>query len=207
MTEDILRVMEERQSYKYSTTDEGKAKYQELKSKFQMLSRKTKDRYFEDKCLELEMLDKTHSQKLYDKVKELQPRKHRVMHQIKGKNDRLLLSKTEIVERWAEYVEELYEDNRADKDMGDTANKMYLIGENEVKEVIDNLPKGKATGEDNIPAELLQCMGESGLQIMTKLINKIYNVGYIPDDFAKAYLYLFLKLQKLWTVVIIVQLH
>jgi len=55
-----------------------------------------------------------------------------------------------------------------------------------VKIVIDNLPKGKATGEDNIPAELLQCMGESGLQIMTKLINKIYNVGYIPDDFRKS---------------------
>ena len=48
MTEDILRVMEERQSYKNSTTDEGKAKYQELKSKVQMLCRKAKDRYFED---------------------------------------------------------------------------------------------------------------------------------------------------------------
>src|SRR5438132_8374760 len=29
-------------------------------------------------------------------------------------------------------------------------------------------------------------MGESGLYIMTKLINKIYNVGYIPDDFRKS---------------------
>src|SRR5438552_18975493 len=116
-----------------------------------MLRRKAKDRYFEDKCLELEMLDKTYSQKLYDKVKELQPRKHRVMHQIKDKNDRLLLSKTEIVKRWAEYVEELYEDIRADKDIGDPLNEKYLIGENEVKEVIDNLPKGKATAEDNIP--------------------------------------------------------
>src|SRR5437899_713974 len=95
------------------------------------------------KCLKLEMLNKAHSQKLYDKVKELQPRKHRVMHQIKDKNDRLLLSKTEIVERWAEYVEELYEDNRADKDMGDAINEKSLIGENEVKEVIDNLPKKK----------------------------------------------------------------
>ena len=106
MTEEILRVMEERQSYKNNTTDEGKAKYQELKSKVQMLCRKAKDRYFEDKCLELEMLDKTHSQKLYDKVKELQFGKHRVTHQIKDKNDKLLQSKTEIVERWAEYVEE-----------------------------------------------------------------------------------------------------
>jgi len=50
-----------------------------------MLCRKAKDRYFEDQCLELEMLDKTHSQKLYDKVKELQPRKHRVMQQMKDK--------------------------------------------------------------------------------------------------------------------------
>ena len=45
-----------------------------------------------------------------------------------------------------------------------------------MKQVIDNynLPKGKATGEDNITVWLLQCMEVNGLHVMTKFINKIY---------------------------------
>ena len=45
------------------------------------------------------------------------------------------------------------------------------------------MPKGKACGSDNIAAELLQCMGEKGMEIMTILINKIYKSGYIPEEF------------------------
>jgi len=96
------------------------------------------------------------------------------------------LSKEEILDRWAEYVEELYDDNRVVEDTSNQVKEKYVISENEVKDVIDNLPKGKATGEDNIPAELLQCVGENGMQIMTNLINKIYNSGCIPDDFRKS---------------------
>src|SRR5206468_3366229 len=52
--------------------------------------------------------------------------------------------------------------------------------------VIKELPKGKACGEENIPAELLQYMGEEGLQAVTRLMNKIYKSGYIPQDFRKS---------------------
>src|SRR6267154_2782767 len=34
--------------------------------------------------------------------------------------------------------------------------------------------------------QLLQSMGEKGIEIMTSLINKIYKSGYIPEDFRKS---------------------
>ena len=87
----------------------------------------------------------------------------------------------------AEYVEDLYRDgNRGDADMGDLVNEVYTISSEEIETVIKELPKGKACGSDNIAAELLQSMGKKGMEIMSRLINKIYKSGQIPEDFRKS---------------------
>src|SRR5438876_11004841 len=96
------------------------------------------------------------------------------------------MEKEEVMERWAEYVEELYKDeNRGVDDtidMGQMENEGYTICSEEIEAVIRDQPKGKACGSDNVSAELLHCMGANGTQIMTRLINKIYKSGYIPED-------------------------
>ena len=84
-----------------------------------------------------------------------------------------LIEKGEVMERWAEHVEELYkDDNRGEADMGDLVNEIRTISSEEIVAVIKDLPKGKTCGNDNISAELLQGMGEKGIEIMTSLINK-----------------------------------
>ena len=91
------------------------------------------------------------------------------------------------MERWAKYVKELYKDEeRGEADMSDLVNAVGTAGSEEIEAVIKELPKGKACGNDNISAELLQGMGDKGIEIMTSLINKIYNSGYIPEDFRKS---------------------
>ena len=101
---------------------------------------------------------------------------------IKSKQGRILLEKDVVIERWVEYVEDLYKDvNREEMDMGDLVNDVYTISSEEIEAVIKELPKGKACGSDNIPAELLQSMGTKGTEIMTTLINKIYK----SDTFQK----------------------
>src|SRR2546425_7289653 len=107
-----------------------------------------------------------------------------MLQTIKSKQGKALLEEDEVMERWAEYVEVLYKDeNREEADMGDLVNEVYTISSEEIEAVIKDLPKGKACGSDNIPAELLQGMGEKGIEIMTNLINKILKSGYIPEDF------------------------
>jgi hypothetical protein len=43
----------------------------------------------------------------------------------------------------------------------------------------------KATGEDDIPGDVLKLFGEGGLKIMTKLINTIYETREWPKDFTE----------------------
>ena len=41
----------------------------------------------------------------------------------------------------------------------------------------------KATGDDDVPADVLKLLGDGGLKIMMKLINTIYETGEWPKDF------------------------
>jgi len=83
-------------------------------------------------------------------------------------------------ERWAEYMEELYNDIRDESTDEVTTQEMCIISNLEVKSVIQKLSRNNATRSDNIPAEFLQSLDE---RVITKLMNKIYNTGIMPDDF------------------------
>jgi len=184
MNSEMWRKIEERRQCKIKKDEE---KYKKLKHEIQKLCREAKDKYYEDKCKKIEMLDKVHSQVLYQKIKELRPKGSRMLQTLKSKQGKSLLEKDKVMERWAEYVEDLYkDDNRGEADMGDLVNEVYTISSEEINAVIKDLPKGKACGNDNISAELPQGMGEKSIEIMTSLINKIYRSGYIPLDFRKS---------------------
>ena len=43
----------------------------------------------------------------------------------------------------------------------------------------------RATGDDDVPEDVLKLLREAGLKIMTKLINTIYKTGEWPKDFKK----------------------
>ena len=106
-----------------------------------------------------------------------------MLQAIKRKHGKGLSEKDEVMQRWAEYVAELHKDgNRGQADVSDVVNEDYVINSDEIETVIKDLIQGKACGDDNISAELLQGMGEKGLEVMTSLINKIYKSGYIPED-------------------------
>src|SRR5688572_33264461 len=136
------------------------------------------------------MLDRTHNQLLYKKIQEMRPRRNSMVQMIKSKQGNCIMDKEEALERWAEYVEELYSDgNRGDADMGDLVHEVSTISSEEIETVIKELPKGKACGSDNIAAELLQSMGEKGMEVMSRLINKIYKIGTNTRGLQEEYIY------------------
>ena len=53
-----------------------------------------------------------------------------------------------------------------------------------MEKAIKEMRNRKATGDDDIPGDVLKLLGE-GLKIMTKLCNTIYNTGEWPQDFTK----------------------
>ena len=60
--------------------------------------------------------------------------------------------------------------------------KVHIDGQ-EVKSIIESLPKGKATGTDDITAGFLQRMGIEGITLMTIIINNCYKTGEQPEHF------------------------
>src|SRR6218665_482179 len=59
---------------------------------------------------------------------------------------------------------------------------MLDIMESEVEAAINSLKKGKAPGEDNIAAEMIQARGGCSLEMLHGLCNQIYNQKEYPED-------------------------
>src|SRR6267154_5660889 len=107
MNSDILHKMEERRNCKNRNEE---VQYKKLKHEIQKLCREAKDNYYEEKCKEIERLDKMHSHLLYQKIKELRQKGNRMKQAIQSKQGKALSEKDEVLERWAEYAEELHKD-------------------------------------------------------------------------------------------------
>src|SRR6267154_661232 len=150
MNSEILHKVEERRNCKNRNEEE---QYKKIKHEIQKLCRDAKDNYYEEKCKEIERLDKMHSHLLYQKIKELRPKGNRMLQAIKSKQGKGLSETDEVMERWVEYVEELYKDeNRRQADVSDVVNEDYAISIDEIETVIKDMPKGNACGSGNISA-------------------------------------------------------
>ena len=49
-----------------------------------------------------------------------------------------------------------------------------------MEKAIKEMRNRKATGDDDVPGDVLKLLGESDLRILTKLINTIYETGEWP---------------------------
>jgi len=67
-----------------------------------------------------------------------------------------------------------------------TDEKGPCILQSKVEKTIIKIRNKKATGDDDdVPGDVLKLLGESGLKIMTKLINSIYETREWPNDFTE----------------------
>ena len=65
----------------------------------------------------------------------------------------------------------------------DADEKGPYILQSEVEKAIKEMRNKKATGDDDVPGDVLKLLGEGGLKIITKLISTIYETGEWPKDF------------------------
>ena len=93
---------------------------------------------------------------------------------------------------WENYVTELCDrTNRPEtlevepEEEVDKDEKGPYILQSEVEKAIKEVRDRRATGDDDIPGDVLKLLGEGGLKILTKLINTIYETGEWPKDFTE----------------------
>ena len=101
-----------------------------------------------------------------------------------GENGRPLVDAEEIKMRWKEYMEELNKRdlNEPDYDSGVVHHPETDILECEVKWALRSTAVNKATGCDEIPAELFKSLKEDAIKVLHSLCHQIWKTEQWPQD-------------------------
>ena len=184
--------MEERRKAKYD-----KVRYNSLDEQIKKKCNKAKEEWVNEQCHQIERNQYRDSKYMHSKIKEVSGKKGginaSVANGIKSKEGTILMEKEDSLNRWSEYIEELYDDDRGEKPVISKNMDGPPIVEEEVTPAIKNMKHGKATGPDNIPVEIISGLGHVGAKMTTKLLNAIYDRGKIPEGLGKS---IFIALPK-----------
>ncbi|GFR85983.1 RNA-directed DNA polymerase from mobile element jockey-like [Elysia marginata] len=112
---------------------------------------------------------------------------------IKSKDGSIIIKKDTKLERWSEYISELFDDDRnEDLNLQGIPEGPEIMRE-EVKNTIKNMKTGKGTYPDMISTEMMQAIEGIELDAITKMLNTIYDTGEIPKEMLQS---IFITLPK-----------
>ncbi|GFR90337.1 LINE-1 retrotransposable element ORF2 protein [Elysia marginata] len=106
---------------------------------------------------------------------------------LKANIGNIIMEKDKILERWAEYIHELFDDNR--KHDYNVMKRNFAgppIMKDEVRAAIRKMKAGKATGPGGVAVEMIEALEEYGVEKLTSLLNEIYDTGEIPTDISRS---------------------
>ena len=93
---------------------------------------------------------------------------------LKNENDNVMVSSEAVLKRWKEYFEKLIneENDREPKtEEAEVVNeKVNCVSREEVKNALRRMKKGKTVGPVELPVEVWKCMGEMGIEFLTRLL-------------------------------------
>ena len=127
-------------------------------------------------------------------VKKLKTNRKHISWAIKDKNGKLLTSKDEVLDRWAEFYEDLYADDTPCEPLN-VSDELSIppIMKSEIESAIQKLKSGKSPGADQICAEFLKAGGPMLINILEKFFNAILTTGDIPKNFKEALIVVLFK--------------
>src|SRR5215469_15222936 len=183
MTERILIMMGKRRKFK-GIDDQ---RYKSINRMIHMKCNKAKETWMNYRCMDIENLSKRDQQMMYEKVSELT---REVMYKqgkaIKKKDGTVVMGIEEVMERWDEYISELFRDN-----MQEDINIQYNgegppILKEEVEDAMNKMKFGKAVGNDGFALEMLKALGNFAVEKIITLANKIYESGDLTSQMSKS---------------------
>ena len=113
---------------------------------------------------------------------------HENMGSTKDRNGMDLTEAEDIKKRWQEYTEELYK-----KDLYDPDNHNGVIThlepdilEFEIKWALGSIAMNKASGGDEIPAELFQILKDDAVKVLHSICQQIWKTQQRPQDWKRS---------------------
>jgi hypothetical protein len=191
VTAEMMDKMDERRKWKNVNSEEGRRKYRKLNNQLRRATDKARQKWWEEQCEELELLEKRgRSDLLYQKVTQLtkSQRKKKQTTCIKDKDGRKLTEPVAVCSRWKQYIEQLYDKENKPREIkmkeeeDDVDREGAEIMFSEFEKALADLRNGKAEGVGGIPAELLKALGCTAKMELFEICKEIYLRGEWPDD-------------------------
>ncbi|XP_047482518.1 uncharacterized protein LOC125034660 [Penaeus chinensis] len=162
-------------------------KYKELDKLVKKKCNAAKEEWINKECTEIEMNTNIDSKLLHKKIQEVKGKKATAKTGcLKSKDGAILKEKEDILNRWSEYIEELFHDDRGPPPEISNIDEGPVILEDEVRNAFRKMKSGKAPGPDDIPSELIIALDELAIKAVTNLLNSIHDSGNIPEDMKKS---------------------
>ena len=110
---------------------------------------------------------------------------------VKGINGEVIANETLFRKRWEEYFTQLLneENKRGVLQASDRIEGPELdISEQEVKEALRRMKKGKASGPSGVVSEMFTALGGYGVSWLTEMFRKVWREERMPEEWRKSYL-------------------
>ena len=108
---------------------------------------------------------------------------------IKDENGNVMVNSEAVLKRWKDYFKKLInEENNRDHrtEEAEVVNeKVNCVSREEVKNVLRRMKKGKVIGPDELPVEVWKCMGEMGIEFLTRLFNRLLMGKRMPEEWRR----------------------
>ena len=190
MKGDILELMAERRKVRSKVSQEYKKIDQEVKIK----CKEAKEKWINVKCSEIEKTKRSDPRTTHKQIKELTgARACSSTGCIKSKEGTIIVEKEKILERWAEYIDDLFNDDRIEQPLILKNMDGPKILKSEVKSSLYKLKSNKAAGPDEVVTEMLIALEDYGIDKLTDIVNEIYDTGVIPEELSRS---IFIALPK-----------
>lgn len=179
---ECMELIEKRRSKKREC-DQG-PEYRELCRRVKKECRRAKRKWMEEIAREAEIAARTsNSRQTYKLIKTLTRRNTCPSLGIEDKNGVVLFGEEEILERWHEYATDLFkEPSQAQPAAIDKGEEEPNVMEDEIRAAMKKIKRGKAPGVDQIPAEALKAGGETSIEMLKQVIDKIWATGEWPEE-------------------------
>ena len=149
------------------------------------MARRDKKVFFNEQCSITEENNKRgKTRDLFRKTGNIKGTFHSTMGTIKDKNGRDLVGAEEIKKRWKEYMEELYKKDLNDPDYynGMVSHPEPDILECEVKCTLRVTAVNKASGCNEIPAEVFRSLKNDAIKVLHSLCQQVWKTQQWPED-------------------------
>jgi hypothetical protein len=123
---------------------------------------------------------------MYMKTKELGWKENHGIQNIgiEDSQGNIIIDQRRVLQIWENYITELYDranrpvhlEVEPEAEVHEDKKWPYIL-QSEVEKAIKEMRDKKATGDDDVPGNVLRLLGDDGLKLMTQLINSISITG------------------------------